>query len=350
MKHNNINRKELKFSILIPTYNAGEVLSETLMSILAQSYTNFEIIINDDASTDNTEKVVNKFQQLDSRIALYKNSKNLGYPKNLELCRQKANGEIIYLMGQDDILGDDALLNTYAAFTLSDDIGAVTRPYFWFDNDITLPVRAIRQLNLENDTIVTINDDINDIIKVFETLGQLSGLAYRRIYMDMPFHEDIFPCHIYPFLSIFKKHPIVFLSDYNIAVRIASSQTRKISSIYAKSPILSWKEMIDDVFSESEFEDFKKKIVANSIAVNYLGLIQIKNYAKYRYLFREIYYLLKFRFKNIFSFQFWFFSLGTMIIPSSMLKSMVDWYKNKINSRQLNHIKFNYTLKSENNE
>ena len=238
MKPNNTN-EELRFSIIIPTYNGGEVLSETLLSILAQSYTNFEIILNDDASSDNTEEVVNRFQQLDSRITFYKNSKNLGYPKNLEVCRQKADGDIIYLMGQDDILGDDALLNTYAAFALSDDIGAVTRPYFWFDNDIAHPVRAKKQLNSKNDTIVTINDDINDVIRVFETLDQLSGLAYRRIYMDMPFHEDIFPCHIYPFLSIFKRHPVVFLSDYNIAVRIASSQTRKISSIYEKSPILS---------------------------------------------------------------------------------------------------------------
>jgi glycosyltransferase involved in cell wall biosynthesis len=351
MKHN--NSKELKFSILIPTYNMGDVLSETLRSILAQSYTNFEIIINDNASSDNTEEVVKKFQQLDSRIAFSKNSKNLGGPKNMEILRQKATGDIIYLMAADDILGDDALLNTNIAFTLSDDIGAVTRPYIWFDNDIThmVPVRAKKQLSSKNDTIVTINDDINDVIRVIDTLDQLSGLAYRRIYMDMPFHEEPFATHIYPFLSIFKKHPVVFLKDYTIAVRIASSVTRKRGlDTYDKSPILSWKEMIDYVFSESECEDLKKKIVTRFIAVNYIGLVQIKNYAKYRYLFREIYYLLKFRPKNIFSFQFWFFSLGTIIIPPSMLIPMVDWYKNKINSRKLNHIKFNYTLKSENNE
>ena len=72
------------------------------------------------------------------------------------------------------------------------------------------------------------------------TLDQLSGLAYRVKFMDIPFHPDCFPCHIYPFASIFKKHPVVFLKDYNVAVRIATSQTRFISSIYEKSPMQSW--------------------------------------------------------------------------------------------------------------
>ncbi len=334
---------KLKFSILIPTYNGGDILGDTLRSIFSQSFGNYEIIINDDCSKDNTEKVIKSFN--DPRIKFFQNDKNLGYPGNLEEARKKATGDIIYLMGQDDILAKDALLNTYIILKNNPEVGAVTRPYFWFDKKISVPVRAKEQLNPEKDEIVRISDDPKKVISVFKTLDQLSSLAYRRKFIDLPFHPDIFPCHVYPFASILKKHPIVFLKDYNLAVRIASSQCRSVSSIYNKSPIKSWADLFENVFPEKEFENIRKYCIKNFVAVNYVGLVQLRNYAKYRYLLREIAYLLKYRWQNVFSLQFWFFSLGTMIIPAKFLIPLVDWYKNKVNSKNFKHIKFEYQLK-----
>lgn len=334
--------ENLKFSILIPTYNGGEILGDTLRSLFSQNFDNYEIIINDDCSSDNTEVVVKSFN--DPRIKFFRNAKNLGYPGNLEEARKKATGEIIYLMGQDDILAKGALLNTYNILKNNPEVGAVTRPYFWFDKEITLPVRAKDQLNREKDELVKITDDPKKIISVFKTLDQLSGLAYRKIFMDMPFHPDIFPCHIYPFASIFKKHLVAYLKDYNLAVRIASSQCRSVSSIYNKSPMQSWVEMFNSVFAEKEYEKVRNYCIKNFVAVNYVGLVQLRNYAKYRYLLREIFYLLKYRWQNIFSLQFWFFSLGCAIIPAKFLIPMVDWYKNKVNSKNFKHIKFEYQL------
>lgn len=336
------NKPKLKFSICMPVYNGAKVVSPTIKSILSQSYKNFELIVVDDKSKDNTILVVKSFK--DERISVYENKINLGYSGNIEECRKKANGDILYLMGQDDILAQDALLNTHEAFASSKDIGAVTRPYFWFDEDIKIPVRAKKQLNPLNNEVITVNDDPKKIVKMFETLDQLSGLAYRMKYIDLPFHPDIFPCHIYPFASIFKKHPIVFLKDYNIAVRISTSQTRNLSSIYCKSPMRSWKEMFDNVFPEKGFEKFRNYMTKNFVAKNYVGLVQIKNYAHSGYFYREIYYLLKYRWQNIFEFYFWFYTLGCMVVPSSILIPLVDWYKNKIHSRKLKFIKFSYSL------
>lgn len=331
---------DLKFSILMPTYNGAGVISETIRSLLSQSFTNYEIIVNDDASIDNTEDVIRFLN--DPRIKFFKNEKNLGYPGNLEEARKKATGDIIYLMGQDDILAEGALQNTYEVFRNNPEVGAVTRPYFWFDKDIKTPVRAKDQLNPEKDELVKITDNPKKIVEVFKTLDQLSGLAYRKSFMDRPFHPDVFPCHIYPFASIFKKHPIVFLKSYNLAVRIASSQCRKISSIYNKSPMQSWVEMFEAVFKEKEYEKIRKYCIKNFVAVNYVGLVQLRNYAWYKYLFREILYLLKYRWQNIFSPQFWFFSLGCIAMPPFILIPLVDWYKNKVNSKNFRHIKFEY--------
>jgi len=333
---------DLKFSILIPTWNGAEVIGDTLRSILSQSFQNFEIIIQDDASTDNTIEVVKKFN--DPRISIFRNEKNLGYPGNLESLSKKGEGEIIYLMGQDDILGSGALEETFKAFKLPEDIGAVARPYFWFDEEVAKPVRATGQLNPQKNEIVKITDDFEKIILTIDVAGQLSGLAMRRKFLDTPFHKDIFPCHAYPFIAILKKHPIVFLKDYNVAVRIRSSQCRNVSSIYNKSPIQSWIDFANNVFSEKEHEKLREYFIKNYVAKNYVGLVQIRNYAKYKYLWREIGMLLKYRRKNIFSSAFWFFSLGCALTPPFILIPLVDWYKNKINSRKLKHIKFRHNI------
>jgi len=186
--------------ILIPTYNGSKYISETINSILSQSFKNFRIIISDDKSKDDTVSVIKKIN--DSRITIFQNKQNLGYSKNLEAIRQHTTAKFIYLMGQDDIMAKDTLKNTINAFKISPNIGAVTRPYFWFDKNIDIPVRAKHQLNPKKNTIVKITDSPKKVISVFQTLDQLSGLAYRRQFMELPFHPDIFPCHIYPFAQI----------------------------------------------------------------------------------------------------------------------------------------------------
>ena len=331
--------KDLFFSILIPTYNGAEMVGDTLRSILSQSFQNFEIIIQDDASTDKTVEAIEVFNE--PRIKIFRNVENLGYPGNLQSLSKKATGDILYLMGQDDILGKGVLEETYKAFKISEDIGAVARPYFWFDESITKPVRATKQLNPNKNEIVTIDDDFERLILTIDVAGQLSGLAMRRKFMDTSFHEDIFPCHVYPFIAILKKHPIVFLKDYNLAVR---SQCRSVSSIYDKSPIESWVDFANSVFPEKEHERFRAYFIKNYVAKNYVGLVQIRNYARYRYLWREIGMLLKYRWENIFSPSFWFFSLGCAITPPFILIPLVDWYKKRINSRRLRRIKFKYQL------
>jgi len=329
-----------KFSILIPTFNGAEVIGETLRSILSQSFQDFEIIVQDDASTDNTVEVVEAFH--DPRIKIFRNAENLGYPKNLDSLGKYGEGEIIFLMGQDDILGCDALLNTAKAFEISADIGAVARPYFWFDKEISKPVRATGQLNPGKDEIVKITDDFERLILTIDVAGQLSGLAMRRKFLDTPFHKDIFPCHVYPFASILKKHPVVFLKDYNLAVRIRSSQCRSVSSIYDKSPIRSWVDFADSVFSEKELEKFREYFIKNYVAKNYVGLVQIRNYARYKYLLREIRLLLKYRWQNIFAPGFYFYSLTCLVTPPFILARLTDWYKSKILSKKLRHIKFQW--------
>jgi len=323
---------DLKFSVCIPIYNSASLIGPTLESILAQSFTNYEIIISDNNSQDNTEEVVRSFN--DERVKYFKNECNVGYTQNLELSLQRANGDIIYLMSAKSKLAKDALLDTCNAFKLSDDIGAVTRPYYWYGKNIGNPIRAKGRYAKGKDAIISIHDGEEAVIAVLKTLDNPGGLAYRKKYMDTPFNKDPFVEFTYPFVSIFKKHKVVLLKDYTMACPAFEYSGSQSLVAYKKSPIQNWVDLFNNVFFEKEFEEIKKKCIKNFVAVNYIGLVQIKNYSgKYACLLKEISLLVKYRWKNLFNFKFWFFSLGTMILPQSILIPLVAIYKNKINSK-----------------
>jgi len=328
-------KKNLKFSFCIPTYNGSQWIGETLKSILSQSFQDFEIIVSDDCSTDKTIEVIKKFK--DKRIKIYKNKKNLGYGKNLQILRKLIKGDVLFGMGQDDILLEDALLKTHNAFLLGEEIGAVTRPYYWFDNDVKKPVRAIIPYDENIDAIISVFDGKREVQKIFESLGQLSGLAYRVKYMEVDFHEETFPAHIYPFASITKKYKVVYLKSYTVAVRIASSQTRFKSSIYDISPTESWVKMFNTVYRGEKYKVVRKAGV-EQMATNFVGLVQIKNSSSFKNLLREILILIKLRPANLLEPKFWFFTVGTILVPRKILILLVDSYKNIILSRKYKSI------------
>jgi len=101
-------------SICIPTYNRAEPLKEAVESVLAQAAEvraeELEIIISDNASTDETDAVVNKLQKnAKPAIKYYKNEKNVGMDNNCQLLIERACGRYVWLLGSDDLLAAGSL-------------------------------------------------------------------------------------------------------------------------------------------------------------------------------------------------------------------------------------------------
>lgn len=92
-----------KISIIIPCFNAETYLVDAINSILNQTYKNLEIICIDDGSTDNTFEVLKSFLQVDERIKVYKNEKNIKLIQTLNKGIDIASGEYIARMDADDI-------------------------------------------------------------------------------------------------------------------------------------------------------------------------------------------------------------------------------------------------------
>jgi glycosyltransferase involved in cell wall biosynthesis len=90
-------------SVCLPSYNSSGFIEETLNSLINQTYDNIEIIIGDNASSDNTCDIINEFQKKDSRIKYYINDINLGYSSNCNKLISLAKGEYVAIFHSDDI-------------------------------------------------------------------------------------------------------------------------------------------------------------------------------------------------------------------------------------------------------
>jgi glycosyltransferase involved in cell wall biosynthesis len=97
-----------KVSVLIPTYNYAYCLDEAVQSVLSQTLSDFELIVIDDCSKDNTDEVMQKYLS-DPRITYMRNEKNLGLVGNWNKCLTFAKGDNIKLLCADDKFRNDLL-------------------------------------------------------------------------------------------------------------------------------------------------------------------------------------------------------------------------------------------------
>jgi hypothetical protein len=144
--------------------------------------------------------------------------------------------------------------------------------------------------------------------------------------------------------SVWKRHDLYCIHDPVLAVRIESSQCRLVKGIYDPSPMWTWAQLFRTVYPESRFDDIRTRCIRDFVAKNYVGLVQIRNFGKYTWLLREIGFLLKYRWQNLFSIPFWFFSLGCVMIPPSLLIRMVDAYKRRFLSTAIGPVDFRCSI------
>lgn len=90
-------------SIITPTYNCGRFIAETIESVLNQTYENWEMIIVDDCSTDNTKEIVQKYSDKDQRIKYYLLEVNSGAAIARTKAMELANGEYMAFLDSDDL-------------------------------------------------------------------------------------------------------------------------------------------------------------------------------------------------------------------------------------------------------
>lgn len=98
-----------RISVCIPTYNYGRFIGAAIESALGQSLQDFELIVSDNASDDDTQEIVNRYAESDSRIRYFRNATNIGMVGNWNCCLELARGEYVKFLCADDLFEDYAL-------------------------------------------------------------------------------------------------------------------------------------------------------------------------------------------------------------------------------------------------
>ena len=92
-----------KVSIIMPSYNAAKFIAASIQSVIEQTYNNWELLITDDCSKDDTVKIVEKFIVEDNRIKLFSTGKNSGPACARNKSLENATGKYIAFLDSDDI-------------------------------------------------------------------------------------------------------------------------------------------------------------------------------------------------------------------------------------------------------
>ena len=212
-------KKQVLVSVVMPVYNNEKYVSEAIESILNQSYTNFEFIIIDDCSTDNSWQVIKRFAKKDNRIRCYRNEKNLKIVKTrnkgLDLCNK--NSKYYAPMDSDDIAISNRLEKEVNFLEENKEYVAVGSNIILIDeNSKKIGYRKYPQ---------TYNK-IKKIITRYSPMAQPSTLIRKDILLkEGKYNEKYTRSQDYElWMRLANKYKIKNLGDYLLKYRITETQ------------------------------------------------------------------------------------------------------------------------------
>ncbi len=171
-------------SIALPTCNGEKFLNQQIDSLLAQTYTNIEIIAVDDASIDQTKALLEEYALKDNRFRFFINENNMGYNKNFEKAIRLCSAQFIAISDQDDIwepVKIESMMKGWSTGSLF--IYSLSGTFN--DNDFTTkqPAQKVHYANIDNTHSLVFNSPVH---------GHASMLKKELVPYCLPFPTDIF--------------------------------------------------------------------------------------------------------------------------------------------------------------
>ncbi|MGI9665904.1 MAG: glycosyltransferase [Acidimicrobiia bacterium] len=208
-----------RVSVCLPTYNGEAFLAQTLETILAQSFENFEVIIADDDSTDDTVGIVESFD--DPRISLSHNSERLGLPGNWNKCLSLARGEYVCVFHQDDVMQPENLERKVALLGHDPTIGFVHSGVETIVEEGAPPAPSEWVENSASDTIFDGTEYFRRLLLEGNLISAPSVVARRELFLEHGgFDEDLgFACDYALWLRMCVSHNVGFVSDALVGYR-----------------------------------------------------------------------------------------------------------------------------------
>jgi glycosyltransferase involved in cell wall biosynthesis len=171
--------KDPKVSVCLPVFNGSKYLKSAIANISNQSFTDWELVIRDDCSTDSSRQIIDEAAKSDDRIKVVHDSNTrLGLFENYNACIQAASGTYIKLYAQDDLLESECLQRMVEVLEAKPDVALVTCGKRWIDeNDLEIEklVRFKKDVQLKADEVIVAN-----LIVLQNWIGEPSTGMFRR--------------------------------------------------------------------------------------------------------------------------------------------------------------------------
>jgi len=211
-------------SICIPTYNAGKTVVSTLQSILNQTYHNLEILVVDNASSDNTMSLLRQVN--DPRLVIHRHKRNIGVAANFSKCIQLATGEYIAIFHADDLYLPNMVEKQVRVFQDNPSVGAVfTMASLINDRDDIIGASKL-PAELRGKRVFHYPEILSSILGNGNFLMCPSWMVRGKLYKELaPFDGERFgtSTDLDMWLRILEKGPIAVLDEKLMSYRISTT-------------------------------------------------------------------------------------------------------------------------------
>lgn len=174
-----------KVSIIMPSYNSANFIKKAVDSVLNQSYSEWELIIVDDCSKDDSVKIIEEYSEIDSRIILIKKNVNSGVADSRNLGIKSASGFYLAFLDSDDIWNSEKL-KSQVDFMRKNNASISFTQYFRIDSNDTV----IKEIQNIPESVT-----YNDLLKGNSIAMSTSMIEYKKIdgvFFEKIGHEDYY--------------------------------------------------------------------------------------------------------------------------------------------------------------
>lgn len=276
-----------KFSIIVPIYNSEKYLTDCIKSILAQTYNNFELLLIDDGSTDNSPRICDEYKALDFRIKVF-HIKNQGVSHARNYGIQYANGDYICFIDSDDTINKKWLENFHQAPSA---------------DMIIQGCKIIKKDTLRKIVLVSSYtkgfERFNILCKIGTFLNNPWSKCYSaeiirknnlRFLEGCSLNEDL----IFVLNFLEQSESLCTIKEYDYNYKIENSHLTK--KFYNPTDILNWKKQVQNsllkLCQNNKECELYRTMTSNEFSIFTWYIIQFHHYTQY-YERKEIYSFLK---------------------------------------------------------
>lgn len=254
-----------KVTIALSVYNVAEYVRASLDSILAQTFSDFELLCIDDASTDDTWVILEEYASKDSRIRLFRQEKNQGLSVSRNLAIKEAKGEYLLMLDGDDLFAPGMVEKAYTK-AKETDADMVLWDYVSFYDEKEIPVKCTKPSSLLN---LNVQDKLSLLKRPAFSPSRMTKLSVLRdlqIHFPVGLTKQDIPVHWKLVTSIDK---IALIPEYFLFYRQSAGNTssRKGRSVFSLAYVM-------DITKQQLLQDSIYDVYRNEFLRSRLNLLQ----------------------------------------------------------------------------